>query len=143
MTVSKTGSANTWLEKGGTDSSLPVPAFWQESGGEYVIATTGSQDAALVDWHDDGLEYELLITSDPYVMIDSGGEIVPSATGTPVAIWIDDPLNPGEGLLLSDDLTQTAAGAFYLSANGTLVLARFDAAKMQLLQLGDYTAITP
>lgn len=135
MTVTKTGNANAFFERGGTDSALPISAFLQLNGSsELVPATTGQQDAELVDWHNAGAEYECLLTGAPYVIVDVGGGVLtPAASGTAAAILIDDGAN---GLVASTDLTQTPAGAYYQSVNGSIVAARFDAPRVRLIQSG-------
>lgn len=135
MTVSKIPAANVWFEPPGADDGdeSPIPAWLQLDGSEYVVATDAPKDASLLDWHNDGAEYEMVITGSPMVQIDSGGGVVTvAASGTPFAILIDD----AGGLVASTNLALEEAGAYYAAANGSIVAVRFDANEVKLTQAG-------
>lgn len=130
MSSQQQGS-DQWTEpaKGG---GTPIATGYAlvEDGGEYVLEASTYPDAELVDWHAAGLEYEMLITSDPYVIVDVGGGVLtPAASGTAAAILVDD----DGGLVASTDLTLDEAGAYYAAANGSIVAARFYAPRKRFV----------
>jgi hypothetical protein len=127
-------SSNLWTEPangGGTPTSTGL--YLVLVGGEYVLRSRVTPDAELVDWHQAGSVFEMVITGSPYVIIDNAGVLELSASGTAAAILVDD----AGGLVLSTDLTLNAAGAFYPAANGNIVAARFDDTRLRFVQAND------
>lgn len=131
--MSQPRGADTWSEtapNGAAPAVLGIRLI--EDGGEYVPAVADVADAEPIDWHGDGAEHEVLITSSPYVIIDNAGTLEVAASGTAAAILIDDGAG---GLTMSTDLTAIEAGAFYLSVLGSVVAARFDASRVRFVRV--------
>jgi hypothetical protein len=139
MALRQQNSGNQWPEANGALGAARAPMeemHFIEQAGVLVLeaVSVGSPRAAeFVDRKGDRARYRLVLTGAPWVLIDSGGKLVPAASGTPAGILVDNGANK---LRLSTDLTQTPAGAFYLDVSGRLVAVRYDSPKLAFVRIG-------
>lgn len=122
---------NAWVEAPPSGVDLPVPAFLQFDGTDWIIATSGSHDGRLIA--DENGDYVIVDLRTPTLIVDSGGDYGLNTSGTPVAQLVDD---DGD-VTLDTTLTEPVVAVFGQDLAGNIVMVRNEGQpELQLLSIG-------
>lgn len=133
MTLVQHSGSNSWFEQSASEITLPVRAFPQFDGTDWILATTGSQDGQFIP-NENG-DFILADVRAEVLLIASGSDTAVSTSGTRTKVLVAS----ADDVTLSSDLTAVQAAQLFQDLAGNTVMVRSDNPELKLLAVaGDY-----